>query len=182
MSRWHRAAAVVLAAASLVALGGCAARAALPVGEKIGEHFIHDHMKTVVDANFEHLVGGDWTRATIVCGPASGAAIDRALGFDAVAATSLQPANQSMMLFSNASRILHRVVVSRDAAHSDQQFSPCFTPSAPNPGHGTLVTQVVVVPRADARIPLRNDETDLPWPLWYITGTERAKLQAEFGS
>jgi hypothetical protein len=45
-----------------------------------------------------------------------------------------------------------------------------------------VTAQVIVVPRQDARIPLRNDEKDLPWPLWYITGTERAKLQARFGS
>lgn len=175
-------AAALLVVVSLGALGGCASRPPLPVGQKIGEHFIHDHMKSVVNADFFTLVGCDWTQATIVCGPASGTAIDKALGFDAVAPTSAQPANQSMMLFSNAVRVLHRVVVSRDAAVGDQQFSPCFTPSSPNPAHGALVTQVVAIPRVDARIPLRNDEKDLPWPLWYITSAERAKLLTEFGS
>jgi hypothetical protein len=179
---WRGVAAIALATASLVALCGCAARAPLPVGEKIGARFIHDHSKQVVDANFVSLVAGDWTQATIVCGPATGAAIDKALGFDAIAPTSVQPPNQSMMLFSNASRVLHRVVVTQDDAHGDQEFSPCFTPSAPNPADGRLVTQVLAVPRADARIPLHNDEKDLPWPLWYITGGERAKLQAQFGS
>jgi len=182
MPGWRGIGASALAAIALLAVGGCAARAPLPLGEKIGSHFIHEHMKTVVDANFTTLVGGDWTRATIVCGPADGAEIDRALGFDAIAPTSIQPSNQSMMLFSNASEVVHRDVVSRDADHSDQQFSPCFTPSSSGQVDGRVTAQVIVVPRQDARIPLRNDEKDLPWPLWYITGTERAKLQARFGS
>jgi hypothetical protein len=182
MAGWHRAVAVVVAVASVAALAGCAARAPLPLGEKIGAAFIHDHTKHVVDANFDSLVGGYWTQATIVCGPASGRAIDSALGFDAFAADSRQPANQSMMLFSNATTVLHRFVVPRDAARGEQEFSPCFTPSSPNPADGHLVTQVVAVPRADARIPLHNDEKDLPWPLWYISDAERARLESEFGS
>jgi hypothetical protein len=181
MHRWRRAAAIAVAVASVSALAGCAARAPLPLGEKIGEVFIHHHSQRVVDAHFDSLVGGDWAQATIVCGAASGGAIDRALGFDAYPAGSVQPVDQSMMLFSSASRVLLRYVVPHNAAHGQPEFSPCFTPSAPNPAHGTRVTQVIPVPRADARLLLTNDRTDFPWPLWYIAASERRRLQSEFG-
>jgi hypothetical protein len=181
MSNWHRAAAGLVALTTLVALSGCAARAPLPLGEKLAARLIHAHMKPDAAINFDTLVGGDWTQATIVCGPVSGRDIDKALGFDWVGPTTTQPANQSMMLFSNPVRVLHRIVVENDDVHGQAEFSPCFTPSSRNPSGEREIKQVIVVARVNSRITLHNDQTDLPWSLWYITSTERAKLQVESG-
>jgi hypothetical protein len=181
MSKWHRAAAGLVALATLVALSGCAARAPLPLGEKLAARLLHAHMKLDAPINFSTLVGGDWTQATIVCGPASGRDIDKALGFGWVGEATTQPVNQSMMLFSNPVRVLHRIVVPNDDVHGQAEFSPCFTPSSRNPAGKREINQVIVVPRVNSRISLHNDQTDLPWPLWYITSTERATLQVESG-